>query len=124
MRTFDSLRQGLPTQIPAFDKSAFQGQGERVPEEEWEQVNKASKADGDGGEREGKIKVVIFEGWCVGFRALDEETLRRNWEDAVRLKEEGEYVGRLGHSRLEDVRFVNDALRGYDILTECVFLPR
>lgn len=88
-----------------------------MPESEWEEVNRVE--DGE----EGKIKVIIFEGWCVGFRALEEKTLREKWEDAVRRRENGGYSGRLGHSRFEDVWFVNEALRGYDALTECVHFP-
>lgn len=76
----------------------------------WEVVNR----DGD----KEKVKVVIFEGWCVGFRAWDDETLRRKWEAAVQRKEKGGYNGRLGWVRFEDVKAVNDALRGYDVLTE------
>lgn len=85
-----------------------------MDEGKWEVVNK---------EGEEKIKVVIFEGWCVGFRAWSDDTLRKMWENAVKRKEEEEgYTGRLGHVRFEDVRAVNDALRGYDALTEYVFL--
>lgn len=80
----------------------------------WEVVNR----DGD----QEKVKVVIFEGWCVGFRAWDDETLRRKWEAAVQWKEKGGYNGRLGRVRFEDVKAVNDALRGYDVLTELVAL--
>jgi D-glycerate 3-kinase len=67
-----------------------------------------------------KVKVVIFEGWCVGFRAWDEKTLREKWEAAVRLKERGDYQGRLGHVKFEDVETVNDSLKRYDALTEWV----
>lgn len=81
-----------------------------MPQSQWQVVN------GDGQE---KVKVVIFEGWCVGFRAWDDQTLREKWEAAVRLKEQdGNYNGRLGHVKLEDVKAVNDALRKYDNLTE------
>lgn len=85
-----------------------------MPPSQWEVVNK---------EGEEKVKVVIFEGWCVGFRAWDEEVLRGKWADAVRLKEaaaagQGEYKGRLGHVEFEDVKTVNEALRGYDVITE------
>lgn len=123
LRTFASLRAGLPTRIPAFDKSAFCGQGERVPECEWEVVNRVEEGE------EGRVKVVIYEGWCVGFRALEEGALRGRWEEAVRRPGEeeggggggaGGRLGRLGRSRYEDVRFVNEALRGYDALTEYV----
>ena len=69
---------------------------------------------------EEQVKVVIFEGWCVGFRAWDEEVLRGKWEEAVRRREQdgGSYKGRLGFVEFEDVKTVNDALRGYDLITE------
>ncbi|KAG5301673.1 uridine/cytidine kinase [Histoplasma ohiense] len=110
---FDNLRQGLPTKIPAYDKSAYSGQGDRLPEIEWEVVNDASA----GQER---VKVVIFEGWCVGFRALPEAELRRVWEDAVQLcvRDPVGYKGRLGYVKFEDVKMINDALRAYDAFTD------
>ncbi|EAW20519.1 TDA10 family protein [Aspergillus fischeri NRRL 181] len=108
-KVFESLRAGRPTAIPQYDKSAYSGQGDRVPESQWETVN------GDG---QDKIKVVIFEGWCVGFRALDDRVLREKWEAAVRQKDQGGYDGRLGHVKFEDVKAVNDALRKYDVLTD------
>lgn len=84
-----------------------------MDEGKWETVNK---------EGERRVGVVIFEGWCVGFRAWSDDTLRELWEGAVRKREEeeGNYNGRLGHVRFEDVRAVNEALRGYDALTEYV----
>ncbi|RJE25661.1 hypothetical protein PHISCL_01988 [Aspergillus sclerotialis] len=108
-QVFTSLREGKETAIPQYDKSAFSGQGDRVDKSKWEVVN------GDG---QDKVKVVIFEGWCVGFRAWDDETLRRKWEAAVQVKEKGGYTGRLGYVKFEDVKAVNDALRGYDVLTD------
>jgi D-glycerate 3-kinase len=112
-QVFASLAAEQPTAIPQYDKSAFAGQGDRVPQSQWEVVN---------AEGQKKVKVVIFEGWCVGFRAWDEQTLLAKWEDAVRQKESGDYQGRLGHVQFEDVKTVNDALRQYDALTESVTL--
>ncbi|SLM40821.1 uridine cytidine kinase [Lasallia pustulata] len=109
---FSSLRNGQPTKIPSYDKSAFTGQGDRVPEEKWECVNQENQ---EGQER---VRVVIFEGWCVGFRPLSREEVKSKWEDAVRAKEQGGYRGRLGCNRLEDVEFINAALREYDELTD------
>lgn len=106
---FASLAAERPTAIPQYDKSAFEGQGDRVPTAQWKVVNEQGQ---------GKVKVVIFEGWCVGFRAWDDETLRTKWEAAVYQKEHGEYNGRLGHVKFEDVKAVNDALKRYDVLTE------
>ncbi|PGH06794.1 hypothetical protein AJ79_06435 [Helicocarpus griseus UAMH5409] len=112
-QVFDSLRQGLPTKIPAYDKSAFNGQGDRLPESQWEMVNDVS-----AGQK--RVKVVIFEGWCVGFRARPEEEIRRAWEDAVeqRTRDPEGYKGRLGHVKFEDVKAINDALRSYDVFTD------
>lgn len=40
--------------IPRFDKSLFDGEGDRLPESEWTFV-------------QGPLDVVLLEGWCVGF---------------------------------------------------------
>ncbi|KAJ6084399.1 hypothetical protein N7486_011199 [Penicillium sp. IBT 16267x] len=108
-KVFASLAAEQPTAIPQYDKSAFSGQGDRVPESQWEVVNK---------EGQKKIKVIIFEGWCVGFRPWDDETLRAKWETAVQQKETGSYEGRLGHVKLQDVQAINDALKRYNALTD------
>lgn len=110
-KVFASLAAEHPTAIPQYDKSAFAGQGDRVPVEQWNIVNE---------EQQKKVKVVIFEGWCVGFQAWDDQTLRAKWEAAVRHKELGDYNGRLGHVQFEDVKAVNDALKNYDVLTKSV----
>lgn len=105
-----SLRARHETRIPSYDKSAFNGQGDRVPQDKWSNVN----ADGQL-----PVDVVIFEGWCVGFRALDDAHLTACWSKAVRARHENDgYRGRLGYNRLEDVRFVNEALKAYDVLTK------
>ncbi len=106
---FSSLRNRREVQLPSYDKSAHNGQGDRTTQKEWKTVNR------DGEE---SIEVVIFEGWCVGFRALEPEDLQRRWERAVAQKEDVGYQGRLGFNRLEDLEFVNEALKRYDVLTE------
>lgn len=80
-----------------------------MPEQDWGCVNLQGKE---------KDRVVILEGWCVGFRPLSKEQVKNKWEDAVRAKEQGGYKGRLGCNRLEDVEFINSALKEYDELTE------
>ncbi|KAJ9298210.1 hypothetical protein DTO271G3_3815 [Paecilomyces variotii] len=108
-KVFASLKANKPTAIPQYDKSAYSGQGDRVPESQWEIIN---------GEGQEKIKLVIFEGWCVGFRPWDDGTLREKWEAAVRQKDTGNYDGRLGYVKFEDVKTVNDALKRYNVLTD------
>lgn len=64
--------------IPRFDKSCHKGRGDRVDEGEWEVVDAEM------------VDVVLFEGWCVGFRALagrEEERMREaveKWGDGLR----------------------------------------
>ena len=69
--TLDALRQ-LPTSaaaarataqpatasvaVPAFNKAAFGGEGDRVPREQWRVVT-------------APVDVVLLEGWMLGFRA-------------------------------------------------------
>ncbi|KAK7187258.1 d-glycerate 3-kinase [Paraphaeosphaeria sporulosa] len=64
----DSSSSGVA--IPAFDKSRFNGEGDRAPRPSWPHC--ASKPD-----------VVVFEGWCVGFRAIPDATLHSK-HDAAR----------------------------------------
>ncbi|KAJ2332330.1 hypothetical protein GGI00_002835 [Coemansia sp. RSA 2681] len=45
--------------IPAYDKSLCGGYGDRVPQSEWQATSPP-------------IDVVLFEGWSLGFRALDD----------------------------------------------------
>ncbi|KAL9640467.1 MAG: hypothetical protein Q9204_000695 [Flavoplaca sp. TL-2023a] len=105
-----SLRAEQETSIPSYDKSAFDGRGNRKPQNQWTTVNKAGQQP---------IKIVVLEGWCVGFRALDDINLTTLWLSAVELSTRGcGYQGRLGHSRLQDVKFINEALKGYDSLTD------
>lgn len=111
---FASLRDGREIEIPSYDKSAFGGEGERTPQSEWKVVNGVS---------EERIRVIILEGWCVGFRALEDQELRNKWEKAEIQRKGGDYQGRLGWNRFEDVKFVNEALRGYDSLTKYGLIP-
>ncbi|KAF2774266.1 P-loop containing nucleoside triphosphate hydrolase protein [Teratosphaeria nubilosa] len=96
--------------IPSYDKSAFSGQGDRRAENEWSTVNAPGSPP---------VEVVIFEGWCVGFRALSEEAVEAKWKAAqAELQREGErYSGQLGKLELNSVLFVNEKLKEYDALT-------
>ncbi|KAH7389657.1 P-loop containing nucleoside triphosphate hydrolase protein [Phaeosphaeria sp. MPI-PUGE-AT-0046c] len=43
--------------IPSFDKSKYNGEGDRAPSYEWPTITR-------------KPDVVVFEGWCVGFQPV------------------------------------------------------
>jgi D-glycerate 3-kinase len=100
---FQALRDGTPTKIPQFDKSAYGGQGDRVPASQWEEVNGPSQR---------KVKVIIFEGWSVGFRPLSENEVAQK-----QLSSKPDPSSTLPKNRLEDLLFVNERLKGYDGLT-------
>lgn len=98
---FSALKAGKEVSIPEYDKSAYHGAGDRVPPDSWKTVN----APG-----ESKIAVIIFEGWCVGFRALSEDAVRdRVGRPSKTLK---------SHST-DDLLFVNSKLRDYEVINEC-----
>ncbi|KAI9054743.1 hypothetical protein LZ554_001894 [Drepanopeziza brunnea f. sp. 'monogermtubi'] len=103
---FAALRTGSECRVPAYDKAAYDGQGDRVPEAQWQVINR------EGEEEEEKVRVVIFEGWCVGFSALPEAEVVRRREGPNRT---------LSTNRLEDLLFVNERLAEYDQVLNCDF---
>lgn len=60
--TLDSLRDGHDVSIPKYDKTAFDGRGDRAPKEQWKHISE-------------KTDVVLLEGWCMGFEPVDKENL-------------------------------------------------
>ena len=107
-KVFSSLLENKPTKIPQFNKAAFSGQGDRVSESDWLLVNSNSS---------NPVRVVLFEGWCVGFRSLKSEELECKHADATRKAGQSDYAGRLGHVELQHVQTINDALKQYDEIT-------
>ncbi|KAJ1648519.1 hypothetical protein LPJ64_000217 [Coemansia asiatica] len=52
------LANTAPTAIPSYDKSLNSGYGDRLAKDQWPVAQPP-------------IDVVLFEGWCLGFRPLD-----------------------------------------------------
>ncbi|KFX94212.1 hypothetical protein O988_06425 [Pseudogymnoascus sp. VKM F-3808] len=96
---FSALQEQRETKIPMYDKSAHSGQGDRVPLEQWETRN---------GTGQPKVKVVIFEGWCVGFRSLSPREIEAKQAAPSTT---------LHKHQLENLLFVNDKLGAYDVMT-------
>ncbi|KAJ2894459.1 hypothetical protein GGI21_005288, partial [Coemansia aciculifera] len=79
------------------------GYGDRVPQSEWQMT--ASPVD-----------VVLFEGWSLGFRALDDREFAR-FIDMVRRKPDGSVLCK--HSRKysdQNLREINENLEPYERL--------
>jgi D-glycerate 3-kinase len=87
--------------IPSFDKSLFQGDGDRLPRSQWPSVN-------------GPLDILVFEGWCLGFQALPEDELI----SAATTKATGQQqilpTKTLADHQLEDLLLVNKCLRHYN----------
>ena len=105
---FSSLKFSRTVQLPQYDKSSHNGQGDRTNDSTWETVNQPGQA---------KIQIVIFEGWCVGFSSLPEASLQAKWQHARAISQDDPqaYRGRLGLNRLEDIILVNQALKEYEL---------
>jgi D-glycerate 3-kinase len=97
---FDALLEGKPCRVPSYDKSAYDGLGDRTPESTWTPLN---------GPGQTPVRVVIFEGWCVGFRSLAEAEVEAKWRAESRT---------LHKHKLEHLLFVNEMLKGYDVVTD------
>lgn len=97
---FKSLKEQKETKIPSYDKSVFNGKGDRINEADWEKVN-------------GPYDIVIFEGWCVAFRPLSNEALEEKWQESKQTQK-----GTVSRHALEHLQFVNTKLMDYDLLTK------
>jgi D-glycerate 3-kinase len=65
LRTLEALAAlgpGEQTLVPAYDKSAHQGRGDRAPAASWRRVT-------------GPVDLLILEGWMLGFPPVPEQTL-------------------------------------------------
>ncbi|KIW06367.1 uncharacterized protein PV09_02825 [Verruconis gallopava] len=107
---FSMKRHDRDIRIPAFDKSRFNGEGDRVPREQWDVIQAVPPVD-----------VLIFEGWCVGFSSLPEETVRSKWAASRSRKyATGEHedavlsTNTLGDHALDHVLAINSNLRRYN----------
>ena len=54
--------------------------------------------------------MIIFEGWCVGYKALSDAQLEQRYaEPSISLAKHD----------IEDLKFINYKLREYDLMTDC-----
>jgi D-glycerate 3-kinase len=104
---FQAILRGEPAAVPQYDKSAFAGAGDRGPASTWERVNEPGQPH---------VAVVIFEGWCVGFRPLDPAAVEAKWRAAAAAAEDASST--LRRHKLEHLLFVNERLRAYDGISD------
>lgn len=92
--TMTSLIQQKQTSIPQYDKSAFNGEGDRASPDKFINTNPP-------------YDVVLFEGWCVGFTSINEEEVEKLWTNSN---------GTLRSHKLEYVKAINKKLQEYDAI--------
>ncbi|KAJ4718207.1 D-glycerate 3-kinase, chloroplastic [Melia azedarach] len=56
-------KEGMKMKLPRYDKSAYNGRGDRADPSTWPEV-------------EGPLTVVLFEGWMLGFKPLPAEVVK------------------------------------------------
>ncbi|KAI0104035.1 P-loop containing nucleoside triphosphate hydrolase protein [Nemania sp. FL0031] len=110
---FNDLLSGRDVALPNFDKSKFNGEGDRVPKNEWEMVRSEPPLD-----------VLVFEGWCVGFQAVPDAELEARWSAArdTVLPSHSDIAERtsmplttvLATYPLGDIKLLNDNLKRYN----------
>lgn len=83
--------------IPFFDKSLFNGQGDRVSH---------------GETVEGSVDVVVLEGWCVGFFPTSKEFVEERWKEPVPTLEPDAFDMKTFVS-VDHVLAVNERLKRY-----------
>ena len=51
--------EGKSILVPQYDKTSYNGKGDRFPQEKWKKID-------------GKIDLVIVEGWMLGYKKVSE----------------------------------------------------
>jgi D-glycerate 3-kinase len=94
---FSQVRDNVNTscRVPSYDKSAYDGRGNRRPQEHWACISRP-------------IDILIFEGWCVGFRPLQESLVIEKLKQAQ--IDDQKY---LSEHKVEDLLFINKKLEEY-----------
>ncbi|KAJ7496955.1 P-loop containing nucleoside triphosphate hydrolase protein [Mycena latifolia] len=100
LQVLTHLKDGRPVEMPRFEKSLFDGEGDRLPLGSEGAVMVSPPVD-----------IVILEGWCVGFYPIPLGELDARWDGA--WAEERRSLG-IGESvRKQDVLEINERLKDY-----------
>ena len=83
-------------ELPSFDKSLFDGEGDRAP---------------TGTTVRAPVDVVLFEGWCTGFYPISREEIERRWARPITGLGDA-FLEQRGY-RMEDVLEINERLKDY-----------
>jgi D-glycerate 3-kinase len=88
-------------ELPRFDKSLFNGEGDRLPMDLEDATVVQTPVD-----------IVILEGWCVGFNSISVEDLHHKWVGV--WQEERAKLGLSDAVKEIDISLVNEKLKEYE----------
>jgi D-glycerate 3-kinase len=99
-KLFNELRQYQgegALRIPSFEKSKFNGEGDRAAESDWPVISR-------------KPDIVVFEGWCVGFQPLPSSAIEEKHKLALAGKLP---INTPAQHQLQHLLAVNENLKRY-----------
>jgi D-glycerate 3-kinase len=88
-------------ELPRFDKSLFNGEGDRLPMDLQDATLVHTPVD-----------VVILEGWCVGFNSISVDDLHHKWVGV--WQEESAKLGLSDSVKEIDISSINEKLKEYE----------
>ncbi|KAF9156315.1 hypothetical protein DFQ26_009403 [Actinomortierella ambigua] len=104
-------QQSVKVAVPSYDKSLHAGKGDQVPRAQWQLI-------------QGPFDVVLFEGWSLGFKAVDQGRLEQLYKQSQELRQQYSTVsnstlqrdqgGYAAQHSLESLEFVNEQLKEYE----------
>ncbi|KAJ7076827.1 P-loop containing nucleoside triphosphate hydrolase protein [Mycena belliarum] len=100
LQVLTQLRDGGAVELPRFEKSLFDGEGDRLP------------VGSEGGViATPPVDVVLLEGWCVGFYPISVAEMDVRWDGAWAEERRRLVIGE--SVRKQDVLEVNERLKDY-----------
>jgi D-glycerate 3-kinase len=100
LRALRHSQEGGVVEVPVFDKSLHEGDGDRLPRNQWRKVR-------------GKVRMAMIDGWCFGARAQGDSALA---EPVSAIEASSIYDDEQGTFR----KRIDDELRQYhELFDEC-----
>ncbi|KAF9978861.1 hypothetical protein BGZ73_008862 [Actinomortierella ambigua] len=110
-RLYKEKQQRVKVAVPSYDKSLHAGRGDQAPRSQWQLI-------------QGPFDVVLFEGWSLGFKAVDHERLVQLYKRSQEIRQQysntsgstlqGDHGGYAAQHSLESLEFINEKLKEYE----------
>ncbi|CAG8529411.1 7788_t:CDS:2 [Paraglomus occultum] len=98
--TGETETKASPVLVPKYDKSRYNGKGDRVPKDQWQMILPPTD-------------IILFDGWFLGFRHMPDEVLSRIYNDASRRPNGDKKPLFLSHA-LSHLLTINNNLKEYE----------